>query len=67
MKIDFEKIKRYTGIDYTSEYATEYRDESLLDYIKNSIDYLSTHNKNYNNTQYNKIMELKEIFDCIEF
>ena len=63
MKIDFEKLKNYTGIDYTNE---ENQKELLFDYILHSIDYLTTHNKNYNNTQYNKIMELKDIFECVE-
>lgn len=41
-------------------------DKELLDFIKESIYYLYTHNKNYNGTQWIKIQDLKDIFDNID-
>lgn len=37
----------------------------LLEFIKAKIDYLYTHNKNYNNGQWVAIYDLKDIFDYI--
>ena len=59
MKIDFEKLEKETGIKNTNE-------TDLILYIKNIIDYLATHNKNYNNAQYFKISLLQDIFKSIE-
>lgn len=33
--------------------------------IKDTLDYLETHNKNYNQTQYNKILELRCMFKVL--
>lgn len=63
MKIDFEKIKKWTDIDFTQDTLKE---TCLFNYIKDSLEYLKTHNKNYNQKQYWAIMELADIFDCIE-
>jgi len=43
----------------------EERDEYLL-YVKRLIDELVTDNKNYNNRQYFKLLEVKEILDNME-
>ena len=59
MKIDFKKLENETGIKNTNE-------TDLILYIKNIIDYLATHNKNYNNTQHYKITLLQDIFKSIE-
>lgn len=40
--------------------------KELLDFIKDTIYYLYTHNKNYNGSQWIKIQDLKEIFDNIQ-
>ena len=67
MKIDFEKIKKWTNVDFTQDTLKEQdKEKYLFDYIKNSLEYLKTHNKNYNQKQYWAIMELADIFDCIE-
>lgn len=59
MKLNYEKLKAYTGIEEANE-------EDLVYYIQEILQYLYTHNKNYTNTQYHKIEILKEIFECIE-
>ena len=59
MKINFDKINRETG-------AGIFRKSALLHYIKNNLDYLETHNKNYTLEQMNKINILVSIFDNIE-
>ena len=64
MKIDFEKIKKRTQLDFKAN--NKYKEQDLLSYIKSVLYYLWTHNKNYTNEQYYKIDELKEKFDCIE-
>ena len=60
MKIYFKTIEQNTGRKF----------DDLLDlqlYVNRSLEYLTTHNKNYNKKQYEKIIELKEIFNAIEF
>lgn len=59
MKIDIEKLEELTGITNTNE-------TDLILYMANILEYLATHNKNYNNTQYHKISLLNDIFKCIE-
>lgn len=59
MKINFDKLEQETGIKDTNE-------NDLILYIKNIVEYLATHNKNYNNTQYHKIILLNDIFKSIE-
>ena len=39
--------------------------EELLEFIKDKIDFLYRNNKNYNQTQWIVIQDLKEIFDNI--
>ena len=57
-KINYENILNDTGIKFDDIY-------SLLYFLQNNIDYLFTHNKNYTKTQYNKIIDLKEIINNI--
>lgn len=59
MKINYNTIAENTGIMFENS-------NDLLLFIKNEIDYLFTHNKNYTSEQYNKIIDLKEIIDNIE-
>ena len=65
MKIDYERLKKITGIDYTGE-TEKSKNEVLLDLILNEIDYLYSHNKNYTKEQYYKIADLHGILNCIE-
>lgn len=57
LKIDNEKMKEY---GYSFETM-----EDLFSYIKEEIEWLESHNKNYNNKQYYKISDLKDICSCI--
>lgn len=54
------------------EFVEDYFRDDEFDFYVDTIDstqlndtlyYLATHNKNYNNEQYEKIIELKEMFD----
>lgn len=38
----------------------------LLFYVSRSVEWLESHNKNYNREQYSRIYDLKNILDCIE-
>jgi hypothetical protein len=58
IKINYEEINNITGAGIT-------RPAALLHYVRGLIDYLYTHNKNYNKTQYYKIEELKTIIENI--
>lgn len=40
--------------------------DDLLYTMRRDIEWLESHNKNYNNTQYNKIDTLKFIIGCFE-
>lgn len=58
MKINYENINKY---------VRQFKDnKELLDFIKDKIDFLYRHNKNYTQTQYIVIQDLKEIMDNIE-
>lgn len=59
LKINYEKIANNTGRTFENV-------NDLLYYIDRSLYYLETHNKNYNNTQHEKILELREFFNAIE-
>lgn len=64
MKIDFEKLKETTGLDFKKD--NKYKKQDLLFYIKSVLWNLKTHNKNYTKEQYFRISELNDIFNCIE-
>jgi hypothetical protein len=59
MKINYNKINELTG-------AGIMRPASTLLYMRNLLDYLYKHNKNYTKQQYYKIEELKIIVDNME-
>lgn len=59
LKIDYEKIHNNVGLFLEDE-------SDVLNFIKNTMDYLYTHNKNYNQQQWIKLQDLKEIVDNIE-
>lgn len=59
MKINYKKILENTGLDFENK-------EDLYFYIKNTIDFLESHNKNYTKEQYHRIIDLKEILENIE-
>lgn len=59
MKINYKKILENTGLNFENK-------EDLYFYIKNTIDFLESHNKNYTKEQYHRIIDLKEILENIE-
>ena len=59
MKINFKKLEEETGL-------TGINENKLILYMADLVEFLATHNKNYNNSQYNKIILLNDIFKCIE-
>ena len=40
--------------------------DDLFFYVSRSVEWLESHNKNYNREQYSRISDLKDILDCIE-
>lgn len=40
--------------------------EDVFFYLSNMLDWLESHNKNYTKAQYDRILTLKEICDCLE-
>ena len=65
MKIDFEKLKETTGLDFKKD--NKHKNKDLLFYIKSVLWNLQAHNKNYTKEQYFRIAELNDIFNCIEW
>lgn len=58
MKINYENINKY---------VRKFKDnKELLEFVKDKIDFLYRNNKNYTQTQYIVIQDLKEIIDNIE-
>lgn len=57
LNVNYEELKKY---------VRNFKDDNdLYNFIKDSIDYLYTHNKNLNETQWVKIQDLKSIIDSI--
>ncbi len=57
LNVDYEALKVIVR-----KFEDQY---DLLQFMKDKIDYLYTHNKNYNNGQWVAIQDLKDIFDYI--
>lgn len=58
LKINKEEMEKY-GFNFDSL-------EDVYFYMKNIIEYLESHNKNYTKNQYYKISALKDIMDMID-
>lgn len=58
MKINYKKLNE-TGRGLL-------RPDAVLHYVREKIEYLYTHNKNYTRTQWDAVVELKEIIDSID-
>lgn len=57
LNVNYEELKKY---------VRNFKDDNdLYNFIKDSIDFLYTHNKNLNETQWVKIQDLKSIIDSI--
>ena len=59
MTINKNKLTENTGFNFESM-------EDLVCYISCSIEWLTTHNKNYTKEQYNRMCDLRDILDCID-
>lgn len=59
LKINNDKLLEKTGLSFEII-------EDLYLHILENIEWLESHNKNYNNKQYHKILELKDICNSIE-
>ena len=59
LKIDNDKLLKNTGLSFETM-------EDMFFYMKNHIDWLESHNKNYNKEQYRRLCDLKDICDCIK-
>lgn len=40
--------------------------EEIIEQIKTKVKFLSTHNKNYNNTQYYTILDIEELLEKLK-
>lgn len=58
MKIDYNKLNKATGGEYS-------RPSAVLLSAQKQIDFLYTHNKNYTRAQWDAVALLKEIIDNI--
>lgn len=58
MKLNQDKLKE-CGLNFESM-------EDCLFYMESLVDYLESHNKNYNKEQYRRILTLKDIFRAME-
>ena len=58
IKLDTKKLNQ-KGFNFESELM-------LFDFIKQKIEWLASHNRNYTKEQYFAIDELNEIFSCCE-
>lgn len=62
MKMNFEKLKNNTGLDFKGEH----KKENLIFYMQSILYNLKTHNKNYTKEQEDRINLIYDIFECIE-
>ena len=58
MTLNKEKLKDL-GFDFGTT-------EDLYFYISEMVDWLESHNKNYTAEQYSRIVDIKDLLDCIE-
>jgi len=59
MRVDYNRIKKNTGLEFESF-------SDLYYYIENHLDYLHRHNNNYTNEQWFRIDDLHEIIKNID-
>lgn len=63
-----EKIKLAINHEKLEERGLLFDDWSdIYLYTKSLIEWLESHNKNYNKAQYHRILTLKEIFESIDY
>lgn len=59
MRVDYNKIKKNTGLDFESF-------SDLYFYVERHIEYLMSHNKNYTKKQMYKIDDLYNIIKSVD-
>ena len=59
LKINKNNILNNIGVEFKNK-------NDYIQYMQNLLEFLETHNKNYTQKQYYKILELKEIINNIE-
>lgn len=59
MRVDYDKIKKNTGLEFESF-------SDLCYYVEKHIEYLMSHNKNYTKEQMSRIDDLHEIIESID-
>lgn len=59
MKINNENLLQSTGLNFETI-------EDAFFYLQNHLEWLESHNKNYNRAQYHKILDCLEIVKNIE-
>lgn len=60
MEFNKDKLIEETGLCFDSL-------EDAILYFQNAIEFLASHNKNYNNRQYNIICDIQAFFNSFEF
>ena len=63
MVVNQEKMRALYGADDRKDYT----DKDVIELIKRRVEWLSTHNKNYNNTQWCYIQDIEDMLDAIEW
>ena len=61
IKVNFDELYYRTGLRFSKDEI-----DNLLFYIQNTVEWLSTHNKNYNQGQIDRITTLNNIFSTME-
>ena len=64
MKIDYEKLKQDCGLDFSKN--GKYKEQDFVFYVGSILYNLKTHNKNYTKEQYERILQLNDIWECIK-
>lgn len=59
MKINNENLLQSTGLNFETI-------EDAIFYLQNNLEWLASHNKNYNRAQYYKILDCLEIVKSME-
>lgn len=62
MVINQEKMRELYGVR-----DADFTDRKVIELIKARVDWLATHNKNYNTWQWAYIQDIQDMLDAIEF
>lgn len=63
MKINQEKMRAVYGANNKREFT----EEEVIRLIKERVEYLTSHNKNYRNAQWVRLLDIEDMLDAIEF